>query len=63
MVDRQRDDQARSQIPRKPGQDRFRVSGFGCRRLRAQVNMNSVAEVRHLGSATNHAASWWRSHG
>jgi hypothetical protein len=48
MVDRQREDQARSQIPRKAGQDRFRVSGSARRRLRAQVNMNSVAEVRHL---------------
>jgi hypothetical protein len=30
------------------GQDRFRVSGSERRRLLAQLNMSSVAEVRHL---------------
>jgi hypothetical protein len=57
MVASQRDDQGRSQVPRRAGQDRFRrrvtsenlsVSGSAHRRLLAQVNMSSVAEVSRL---------------
>ena len=51
MVASQRDDQVRSQIPRKvtsPRQGPMNVSGSARRRLLAQVNMSNVAEVRHL---------------
>jgi hypothetical protein len=57
MVASQRDDQGRSQVPGRVGQDRFRrrvtsknlrVSGSAHRRLLAQVNMSSVAEVSRL---------------
>ena len=57
MVASQRADQGRSQIPGRVGQDRFRrrvtsenlsVSGSARRRLLAQVNMSSVAEVSRL---------------
>ena len=54
VVASQRDDQGRSQVPGRVGQDRFRrgvtrenlsVSGSARRRLLAQLNMSSVAEV------------------
>ena len=44
-VGRQRDDPVRSQIPRKAGQDRFRVSGSARRRLLAQLNTGNLAAV------------------
>ena len=57
VVASQRDDQGRSQVPGRVGQDRFRrgvtrenlsVSGSARRRLLAQVNVSSVAEVSRL---------------
>ena len=57
MVASQRDDQVRSQIPRRVGQDRFRhrvtsedlsVSGSARRRLLAQLNTGNLAEVHRL---------------
>ena len=54
MVASQRDDQLRSQIPRKVGQDRFRrrvmsenlsVSGSARRHLLAQLNTDNMTEV------------------
>ena len=45
MLGRQRDDPVRSQILRKAGQDRFRVSGSARRRLLAQLNMGNLAAV------------------
>jgi hypothetical protein len=45
MLGRQRADQVRSQIPRKVGQDRFRVSGSARRRLLAQLNTGNLAAV------------------
>ena len=54
MVASQRDDQGRSQVPGRVGQDRFRrrvtsenlsVSGSARRRLLAQLNTDNMAEV------------------
>ena len=57
VVASQHDDRGRSQVPGRVGQDRFRrgvtrenlsVSGSARRRLLAQVNVSSVAEVSRL---------------
>jgi hypothetical protein len=48
IVGRQRDDRVRSEIPRKAGQARFRVSDSARRHLLAQLNMRNLAAVHRL---------------